>query len=181
MVCRRETSSDRSGISTRNRLQTIIASSVATTTRNARCVRTKCDQDCLALLDEALPSPINQTGIVQCFPDLHQPVAVPAVQLVAPCLSGRVKAHLACTWMMWAKLLLVTRDSDTVLYVICCFLPDHTSLPLAMGSIWQLMTLITLITLMSIVDNAGVTLVCGRATYGFSCSCCSGERIICLL
>jgi len=65
------TSPDRSGTSTRSALHSTIACWVADITMNGRCDRTKA----------AL---IRQTPISQCFTDLHEPVAIPAIHPVAP-------------------------------------------------------------------------------------------------
>src|SRR6266568_3603103 len=62
-----------------------------------------------ALIDETLASLIRQTPISQRLTDLHEPVAIPAIQPVAPRLTGRVTTHPALIWMMWAAILLSRR------------------------------------------------------------------------
>src|SRR5260370_20264062 len=59
-----------------------------------------------ALIDETLASLICQTPISQHLTYLHEPVAIPAIQPVAPGLTGRVKTYLTCMQMMRAAILL---------------------------------------------------------------------------
>ena len=59
----------------------------------------------------ALPKLDNASGIfregavVQRLANLHEPVAIPAVHLVAPGLTGRIKANRTRMWMMRTTLL----------------------------------------------------------------------------
>ena len=74
----------------------------------------------LSVCNETRTPSVNQTGIAQRVADVHQAVAVPAIQMITPCLSGWIEAHPTFLLMMRTLLLLACCQRNAC--CVCCLL-----------------------------------------------------------
>src|SRR6266566_1285959 len=77
-----------------------------------------------ALIDETLASLICQTPIAQRLSDLHEPVTIPAIHPVTPCLTSGIKTYQAFLRMMRATIPLSTHYS-VLLCLRCTVCPSR--------------------------------------------------------
>jgi hypothetical protein len=92
------------------------------------------------LVDEMLPASVGEAPVPQRLSELHQPVAIPAVQPVAPGLTRRVKAHQAFARMMRTTIPASQAGGIVHLFFLC-----------TCGQRVIVMRLITLITRMMLI------------------------------
>ena len=58
-----------------------------------------------AFANEMLAAPVGYTAIAKRLSEVHQTIAIPAVQPITPRLARRVKAHQTLKRVMWATIL----------------------------------------------------------------------------
>src|SRR5436309_1190100 len=99
----------------------------------------------------------QELPVTQRFTDLHQPVTTPAIHLVAPCLTGWIKAYPLCIWVAQTTRLISGRG--TWLLVLRKLIRGFSGHPASRilnleRCLWQWnLRLITVMTLITVADT----------------------------